>query len=299
MKRKELLACAALLLAAAIWGFAFVAQRVAINFLPSFFYNGVRFLLGGISMLPLLLFYHPKQNIAKKMTRPALLPGILAGLILFAASSLQQIGLEHTSSGEAGFITSLYIILVPLFGIFWGHRLRFVTLLSAVIAVLGMFLLSAKGGTILSPSNLFILLGAFFWAAQILIIDHYMQKTNMMHLALIQYFVCAFLSLGISLLFERVNPYHISGAMIPILYGGILSVGIAYTLQILGQRYAQPAHSAVMMGMESVFSALGGFLILGENLSMKGYIGCALMLMAILTSQYSLFRRAKKPTNLR
>lgn len=295
LNRKELHSCLILLLTAAIWGFAFVAQRVGAESVPSFAFNGIRFLLGAASLLPLIFFLR-KRTVLPVFGRGVVPRGLLVGCVLFTAASLQQIGIEHTSAGKAGFITGFYIILVPIFGIFLGKKANAATFLNACLALAGLFLISVRvqGDFSVSPSDLLEFAGAFFWAVQILMIDRFAGEVNALGLAFFQFITCSGLSLLASALFEHPTGTGIMQAAVPILYGGILSSGVAYTLQIVGQRYARPAHSAIIMSMEAVFAALGGFLLLHENLGLRGYFGCALMIAAILLSQLSAFREASK-----
>jgi Permeases of the drug/metabolite transporter (DMT) superfamily len=299
MKSKELRSCLILLLAAGIWGFAFVAQRVGSAYLPTFEFNGVKFSLGALSLIPVILLFQRKSDqplfSAEKRGRAIrnVLPrGVLMGVILFIASTFQQYGIyDGTSAGKAGFITGLYTVLVPIFGMFLGRRSHLSTWISAVIAAAGIFLISVKGNFTVSYGDLLELIGAVFWAVHILVTDRFSKQANNLGLSFLQFAVCGLLSLFASFLFETPTVSGIYSTVIPVLYGGILSVGVAFTLQIVGQRSAPPAPSAIIMSMESLFAALGGFLILGENLGFRAYIGCALMIFAIILSQYPSFKR--------
>jgi drug/metabolite transporter (DMT)-like permease len=301
MKSKELRSCLILLLAAAIWGFAFVAQRVGSAYLPTFEFNGIKFSLGALSLVPVILIFQKKSGTplfaSEKLGRAArsVLPrGAVLGLILFIASTLQQYGIYNgTSAGKAGFITGLYTVLVPIFGMFLGRRTHAVTWVSAVIAAAGIFLISIKGNFTVSFGDILELVGAAFWAVHILVTDRFSKQANNLGLSFTQFAVCGLLSLFCSFLFETPNVEGIYSSIIPVLYGGIFSVGVAFTLQIVGQRNAPPAPSAIIMSMESLFAAVGGFLILGEILGLRAYIGCALMIFAIILSQYPALKRQK------
>ncbi|MGE5581232.1 MAG: DMT family transporter [Bacillota bacterium] len=288
MKQQELRSNLLLLTAAAIWGFAFVAQRVGVRYMGSFTFNGIRFALGSLSLLPLLLYSSKKEsgNGSNTQTKTSALPaGIIAGFILFLGASLQQLGLVSTSAGKAAFITGLYIVLVPLLGIFLKHRTHPAAWLGVFMAAVGLYFLSVTGRFIIVKGDLLELAGSFFWAVHILVIDHFTKKVDALRLCIIQFLTCAVLSLGAAVIFEIISLHGLMRAAIPILYGGVCSVGVAYTLQVFGQRHAKPAHSAIILSMETVFAALGGLIILGENLGGRGYLGCLLMLAGMFLSQ--------------
>ena len=288
MNKQELKSSLLLLLAAAIWGFAFVAQRVGAKYLGSFTFNGLRFALGSISLIPLIIYFSKNPNEDSKEDKhwnSAMPAGIVAGCVLFCAASLQQVGIIYTSAGKAGFITGLYIVLVPIFGIALKQRTNLNTWLGAVLAVIGLYLLSVNENFSIAKGDLLEIAGAVFWAIHILVIDHFTRKVDALKLSFVQFATCSILSLAAALIFEKITLTGISQALIPILYGGICSVGIAYTLQVVGQKHAKPSHAAIVLSMESVFASIGGLIILHENLGMRGYLGCALMLSGMLISQ--------------
>lgn len=275
-----------LLLAAAIWGVAFVAQRVGMEHVGPFTFNGVRFALGSLSLLPLIFYYRSKpKQVTGTAPQSVLWAGFLAGLILFTAASLQQIGLIYTTAGKAAFITCLYIVLVPILGIFLKQYVSMITWLSSVLAVIGLYLLCVKESFSISYGDLLQLAGAFFWAVHILVIDHFAGRVDVLKLSFFQFVTCAILSITTAFLFETVTIEGINQALIPILYGGICSVGIAYTLQVVGQKYSPPSHAAIILSMETVFATIGGFLILDERLGLQELLGCALMLSGMLLTQ--------------
>lgn len=278
-----------LLLVAAIWGFAFVAQRVGAGYLGAFTFNGVRFALGGLSLLPLLYINRGHKTIDAPTGKTAI-AGIVTGSVLFLAASLQQIGLAETTAGKAAFITGLYIVFVPVFGIFLKHSISFNMWIGAAIAIAGLYLLSVTGDFTISNGDFLELVGAVFWALHILVIDHYSKSIDALKLSFVQFMTCSALSLATALIFETITVQGLSMALIPLLYGGICSVGIAYTLQVFGQKYAKPSHAAIVLSMETVFASIGGFLMLNETLGLRGYTGCALMLTGMILSQLR-FRR--------
>jgi drug/metabolite transporter (DMT)-like permease len=279
-----------LLITAIIWGFAFVAQRVGMDYVGPFTYNGVRFAIGSLSLLPLVLLAREQRSAASQiLSRPGLktilFGGAALGLTLFAGASLQQIGLVYTTAGKAGFITGLYVILVPILGLIWRQQPRIGTWIGAFLAAIGLYLLSVTEKFTIELGDLLVLIGAFFWAAHVLIIGWLSPRINPIKLAFSQYVACSILSLIAAAMIEVITFKSIFAAAVPILYGGLLSVGIAYTLQVVAQRDAHPAHAAILLSLEAVFAAIGGWLILGEIISPRGLVGCGLMLFGMLLSQ--------------
>ena len=286
---------ALLLLTAAIWGFAFVAQRVGMEYVGPFTFNGVRFALGSFVLLPLILRNKKRQNTNGKILTPAstktiIFGGGILGLTLFAAASLQQVGLVYTTAGNAGFITGLYVVIVPILGLFWRQRSDRGTYIGAFLAAAGLYLLCISDKFTISFCDLLELLGAFLWAAHVLIIGWLSPKMDSLKLAFAQFAACSVLSLITAVFTEVIVLQAILQAAIPILYGGVLSVGVAYTLQVVAQKNAHPAHAAILLSLEAVFAAIGGWLILSETLTTRELIGCALMFAGMLLSQlYGLY----------
>ncbi len=272
-----------LLLVALIWGFGFVAQRAGMEHIGPYAFNGIRFLLGGLCLLPLVL--RSRRLPASTRQVPLLYAGGLAGLVLFAGATLQQVGIQYTTAGKAGFITGLYVVIVPLIGIFFRQVTGRGTWIGAILAVVGMYLLSVHGTTAINPGDLLVLIGAFFWAIHVLLLGYFSPRTIPIRLAMVQFFVCGLLSLVIGFCIESITLSAIKGAAIPILYGGVASVGAGYTLQVVAQRRAHPAHAAILLSLESAFAALGGWWLLNEHLSIRGITGCAFMLTGMLISQ--------------
>jgi len=295
---KTLKAEALLLLAAVIWGFAFVAQRVGMDHVGPFTYNGVRFVLGALSLLPLLwLGRRSAAPIGPGGWRRILGGSLLAGLILFAGASLQQVGIVYTTAGKAGFITGLYVVIVPALGLLWGHRTLWSTWAGAALAVAGLYLLTLTDDLTLAEGDGLVLIGAFFWAGHVLVIGWLSGRhIEPVLLACLQFIVCALLSLVVAVATEPMTLNGLWGGALPILYGGLLSVGVAYTLQVVAQRDAPPAHAAIILSLETVFAALGGWLLLNEILPGRGLLGCALMFAGMLLSQLGLGRAAPPPT---
>ena len=289
MATGRLRADAMLLTTALIWGLAFVFQRQGMEHVGPFAFNAMRFGMGAAA-LSLLLRFGPLDRSRPGRLGFPLRGGLLAGLVLFLGSALQQSGLVETTAGKAGFITGLYVVFVPLIGLALGRRTGRWTWGGALLAACGLYLLSVTGSFGIARGDLLVLLSAIFWASHVLIIDRYIGRSNSFRLAIFQYLVCSAASLVAALLVETIGLAAIRAAAIPLLYTGLLSVGIAYTLQLVAQRRAHPAHAAVILSMESVFAALGGWLVLGETLSGRGLTGCALMLGGMLLTQLGGFR---------
>ncbi len=301
MKTGTLKSDALLMVTAMIWGFAFVAQRIGMEHVGPFTFNGVRFALGSLSLLPLLLRGN-SRNTPPGHRPPAdaavlLKAGAAAGIALFMGASLQQVGLVYTTAGKAGFITGLYVVIVPLLGLFWRQQPDAGTWIGAALAAVGLYLLSVTGSFTIQIGDLLELLGAFFWAGHVLIIGHYSPRIDAVRLAFVQYAACSLLSLLTAAAVETITMEGLIGAAAPIFYGGVLSVGVAYTLQVVAQKHAHPAHAAILLSMEAVFAALGGWLLLEETLSLRGTVGCGLMLAGMLLSQLDayLFRPRRLP----
>lgn len=284
-KKYQLQADLLLLLVALIWGFGFVAQRAGMEHVGPYMFNGIRFFLGGLCLLPLALRSGKDQVLPGKRRIAAPVAGLAAGIVLFAAATLQQVGLQYTSAGKAGFITGLYVVLVPVVGMLWGQRTNAGTWIGAVTAATGLYLLSVNGDFHIEFGDMLELIGSLFWTFHVLLLSYLAPRTSPVRLAMAQFFVCGVCSLLVGLVLESLSWQALQDAMIPILYGGIASVGAGYTLQVVVQRRAHPAHAAILLSLESPFAALGGWLLLAEVLSGRALAGCCLMLAGMLVSQ--------------
>jgi drug/metabolite transporter (DMT)-like permease len=278
------------LLSATIWGFAFVAQRMGMDHIGPFTFNGIRFLLGAMVLVPFIYGTRNdqpgKEGSGRRLHTYRLMGyGSLAGLAIFTGASLQQVGLVYTTAGKAGFITGLYVVIVPIMGLLWGQRTNAGTWTGALLAATGMYLLSVNEDFTIAFGDLLELIGAVFWACHIHLIGWLSPKTDSLRLAFVQFMVCAAASLVTAMVVETASIANIVAAALPIIYGGALSVGVAYTLQVVAQRHAQPAHAAILLSLEAVFAAVGGWLILGEVMSGRGLTGCGLMFSGMLVSQ--------------
>ncbi|MFH1841602.1 MAG: DMT family transporter [bacterium] len=281
-----------LLLAAAIWGFAFVAQRAGMEHIGPFTFNAIRFALGSAVLVPFIL-WRGRQGTGAAAAgqsqplprRTVLMGAALAGLVLCLGSSLQQIGIVTTTAGKAGFITGLYVVIVPLLGLLRGQHASRTTWIGAVLAAAGLYLLSIKGAFGISHGDLLVFFGAFFWAGHVHIIGWLSPRSDPFQLACLQFAVVSLLSAVAALLTESFDLASIQAAGLPILYAGAMSVGVAFTLQVVAQRTARPDHTAIILSLEAAFAVLGGWLILSESLSVRAGVGCVLMLTGMIWSQ--------------
>jgi len=276
-----------LLLAALIWGTTFVAQRNAMMHMGPLTFNGCRFGLGGLSLLAVLLLRNKtRQSLLDRTARKDLaIAGVWVGLALFAGATLQQMGLVTTTAGKGGFITGLYVVLIPLIGLFIGHRISASIWTGAALAVAGLYLLCITKGAKIERGDGLVLVGTLFWAIHVLLVGHFARRVDVFSLAMIQLLVCSACSFAGAALTETITASGIVAAAIPILYGGILSAGVAFSLQIYCQQTCPAAPAAIIMSMETVFAALAGWAVLGEQLSTRNLIGCGLMLAGMLAVQ--------------
>lgn len=283
--RHELL----LLLAALIWGVSFVAQRAGMEHIGPFTFNGIRSLLGAAILLPLIGWRGRGQRMQKtnKLNQSTLYrAGILCGTALFVASSLQQHGIAFTSAGKAGFITSLYIVLVPILSLILGKKPRPFLWICVLLATWGLYLLSAGDGLIhINKGDLLVLASSLVFALHILLVDHFSPRVDGVKLASLQFLTCGLLSLPFMLTFESLNWQAIFKAWLPLAYAGILSCGVAYTLQIVAQKQVEPTLASLILALESTFALVAGILLLQERISPREAVGCLIMLAAISLAQ--------------
>lgn len=277
-----------LFLTAFIWGVAFVAQSAGMNYVGPFTFNAVRCTLGGIVLIPCIgiLSLHKKQKSDVLENKKTLFTGgIMCGILLFTASSLQQFGILYTTAGKAGFITALYIIIVPVLSIFLHKKAGMKVWISVVIALCGLYLLCMKENLHLSQGDILLLLCSLTFSFHIMVIDYFAPKVDGVKMSCIQFFVCGILSAIGMILFENPNIGQIISGWLPILYGGIMSCGVAYTLQIVGQEGMNPTVASLILSMESVISVLAGWVLLDETLSSRELSGCVFMFAAIILAQ--------------
>jgi drug/metabolite transporter (DMT)-like permease len=300
---------AILALTAFIWGMAFVAQRLGMDYVGPFFFNGMRMLLGAVTLAVVLFATllwrrnHRTDDDEDEVSassrpgaslKPLLIGGVICGLVLFMASNTQQVGMVYTSASKAGFLTTMYIVLVPILGIFLRHKTHWNTWVSVLVAVVGLYFLSITNGLTMQLGDLVVLLSAMFWACHILVIDHYAPKlryTDLIRLCAIQFITAGILSFVCMPLFDHFFvaaefKAEVLLAVAPaLLYAGILSTGVGFTLQAIGQRHANPSAASIIMSLEAVFSVVGGMLILNEILNGREILGCILMFAAVILAQ--------------
>ena len=285
-----------LLLAALIWGVAFVAQSEGMKYVGGFTFNCVRSIIGGVVLIPCIFLFRmlDKRGNAEredhsepflKRNRNLITGGICCGIVLCIATNLQQQGIKYTTVGKAGFITALYIVLVPVLGLFLHKKVGKQVWVGLVFAVAGLYFLCINEQFTVGLGDLLVLLCAMVFSVHILVVDHYAPLVDGVALSCIQFFTCGILSAVPMFLFETVSINSLMGAAVPILYAGVMSCGVAYTLQILGQKNMNPTVASMLLSMESVFSVLAGLVILRQMLSLKELLGCCLMFAAVILSQ--------------
>jgi len=276
-----------LALAAIIWGVSFVAQSDGMNYVDVFTFNSLRFIIGGFVMLPFTRLLNKNETNMQKNNSGSLdlLSGICCGVILFIGCSLQLTGIKYTTAGKAGFITALYIILVPIFGLFLKKRVGMRVWLGVAFAVGGLYLLCITEAFMLGTGDIYLLGGAIAFSVHILLIDYFASKMNAVKLACYQFIVAGVISFIFMLVWEKPLFANILAAWFPILYAALLSSGVAFVFQIIGQRNMNPSAASLILSFEAVVSVIAGFLLLGEKLSVREIAGCVLMFVAIILAQ--------------
>ena len=286
-----------LLLTSIIWGFGFIAQRMGMDHMGPYFFNALRFLLGTVSLLPVWWLLRNRKS---RSTRPRsthkqfwILGGV-TGIALSCGAILQQAGLQFTTAGKAGFITGLYLVIVPIIGFCLRQRIGWLTILGAILATVGLYFLSVTAGFVIGRGDTLVLLGAVFWAIHVQIVGHASRKVDPLQLAVVQYAICSGLNFILALIFEDVSMAPVLDAAGPILYAGLVSVGVAYTLQIIAQQHVEPSQAAILLSLEAVFAVLGGWMFLNETLSGRELLGCILMFAGMLLSQLTGLKRERE-----
>ena len=278
-----------LFLAAWLWGVAFVAQCVGMDYMGPCTFNGIRFLIGGTVLLPLVYVRVKKKKNTPEELPPALTlkGGICCGLAICAASLCQQIGIMETTVGKAGFITTLYIIIVPVFGLFLRKKVPGKVWIAAAVAAVGMYMLCINESFSVSRGDTFVFLCAIIFAVHILVIDYFSPKTDGVALSCIQFYTAGIICTVAAFAVETPTWGQFVSGIVPILYAGVMSCGVAYTLQIIGQKNVEPTVASLILSMESVVSVLAGWVILGQELSSKELAGCVLVFAAVILVQYN------------
>ena len=283
-----------LFLAALVWGVAFVAQSEGLNYVGAFTFNTCRFILGGAVLIPCIYFLHGRKDSAwqilsekekKEQTRMGIIGGICCGCILCLASCLQQFGIAQTTVGKAGFITTLYIIIVPFMGLFLKKKIGINIWISAVIAAVGMYFLCITESFSIGAGDRLVLMCSVVFSVHILVIDHFSPKADGLVISCVQLFTAGVIASVLMLLFEHPSVSAVIAAAAPILYAGVMSCGIGYTLQVVAQNGVDPTVASLLLSLESVFSVLAGWMLLGQKLSGRELFGCVLVFAAVLLVQ--------------
>lgn len=289
-----------LVVTAFIWGTAFVAQSVGMDYLEPFTFNGVRSLIGGIALLPCIWLLgringknetgrtdggEVKSETSPSGRRDLVFGGIACGMMLFGASSLQQIGIQYTTAGKAGFITAFYIVIVPVLGIFLGKKMGWKVWFAVAVALAGLYFLCITEKFTIGKGDILIFLCALVFSLHILVIDYFSPRVDGVKMSCIQFFVCGIASLPFMFTLETPKIQAMIAGGLPLLYAGVLSCGVAYTLQIIGQKNVNPAIASLILSLESCFSVLAGWVVLKERLSLRESVGCVLMFIAIILAQ--------------
>jgi len=283
-----------LLITALIWGTAFVAQKSGMEYIEPLTFNGLRTIVGGIILIPVIVFMNRGKAAEEELSasekkaanKQLLFGGFCCGVALFAASTIQQFGLVYTTAGKAGFITTLYVVLVPIISIVIGKRIRPIMWLCAIMGTVGLYLLCMTDDSFkLTIGDALVLLCAFGFAAHIMIVDHFSPKMDGIKLSCIQFFTAGTLALIGMVIFENPQIDAILDCAFPILYVGVMSSGVAYTLQVVAQKHAEPTAASLILSLESVFAVIAGALILGEVMSGRELLGCAVIFAAVILAQ--------------
>ena len=286
-----------LMITAIVWGISFVSQSVSMDHIEPNTFNGVRTLLGCVSLLPVIAVLDmgkkKKGEFVPSDKKTLIKGGIICGMLLCAASTVQTYGLQYTTAGKGGFITAMYMIMVPIISIFMGKKIRPVVAISVVIAMVGMYFLCIKKGSFdINKGDIYIFVCAIIFAFHIMAIDHFSPKVDGVKLSCMQFFVCGSINAVLMFLIEEPILADILVCAVPILYSGLMSCGVAYTLQIIGQKYAEPTVASIVMSLESVFAALAGWAILAEAMNGREIFGCVLAFAAIILVQLPDRRKA-------
>lgn len=286
--------------AALIWGVSFVAQKAGMEYIGPFTFNGIRFLIGSLALFPVILIINGIQkrktiglrvdgtidSKEKKNQKTLITGGLSCGIILFLASSIQQLGMVYTTAGKSGFITALYIVLVPILGLLGRKKVRPILWFCVAMATIGLYLLCIQEDFFISKGDLLVLVSAFGFAGHILAIAHFSPKADSIQLACLQFLIAGLLSVPFMLQFETIRWAGIVASAQPILYAAVMSCGVAYTLQIIAQKDTSPTVASLIMSLESVIAVTAGIILLGEHVTSREIWGCVIMFAAILLAQY-------------
>ncbi|MCF7832742.1 MAG: DMT family transporter [Candidatus Marinimicrobia bacterium] len=292
MDKKELKTDIMLVVAAILWGLGFVAQRDGMNYIGPFFYTAIRFGIGVLCLIPIYFMTRKQERKIKVKKKTILISGLIVGIFLFLGVNSQQIGLVTTTAGKASFITAFYMILVPVFGLILGHKTKRTIWIAIVIALLGLYFMSINQSFQIETGDIYMIACAIFWAIHFLFISHYSSRVGAIRLSILQFFVCAVLSLIVAIIKEPIDINALPPALPSLLYGGIGAVGIAYTLHVIALKDANPAYASLILSTESVFGAVGGWLILHETMTSRQILGAVLIMAAVILTQIKKSKKA-------
>lgn len=296
---KEMRANILLFITALVWGFGFVAQKFGASEMPPFYFNAVRFAIGTLALLP-VLYYIEKTKVPrafeeqKTNLKEEYFLGLLTGFFIFSGSACQQIGIAYTTVGNAAFLTACYIIIVPFFSIFLRQKLGLNIWIATILTLIGLYFLTVQDGLTFAFGDLIIFLGSFLWSGHILSVDYSTKRMSPIKLAFLQFAVCSILNFIVALLFETFALNQLTGALLPLLYSGLISAGIGFTLQLVGQKYAKPTPASLILSLEIVFAFIFGILFFDEIPTLKTAIGASLMFLGIIMAQLNIFDKKQQ-----
>lgn len=276
-----------MLITAMIWGSTFLVQNIAMQYMGALTFSGSRFFLGSLALIPVILFYKKKNNLnwSKVFSKQTIYAGLILGMMLTLGINLQQIGIKYTTITNSGFITGLYVIIVPILGLFIGQQTSFGTWLGALLALFGMGLLTLNSQLTISFGDFITLISAIAWGFHVLLAGILVSRCDPIAISFVQCLVCSMVSILLAIPLEGLTIHYSTQAVLAIFCTGIISVSISFTLQLIAQKDALASHAAIILSLESVFAAICGALILNETLTLKGYLGCTLMFAGMLTAQ--------------
>jgi drug/metabolite transporter (DMT)-like permease len=285
-----------LLLTACIWGFGFIGQRVGMDHIGPYYFNALRFLLGAVSLLPVCWLLRKKRAKVQPSGKTSWVFYWMTGIVLFCGATCQQMGMtfEETTAGKAGFITGLYLVFVPIIGFCLRQRIGWLTVSGVLLATMGLYFLSVAEGFVIETGDSLVLLGALFWAVHVQVVGYASKQVDPLRLAVGQYAICSAISFLLAFLLEDVALAPMLDSLGPILYCGLVSVGVAYTLQIIAQQHVEPSQAAILLSLEAVFAVFAGWLILDESLNTRETYGCILMFTGMLLSQFTGLKRERE-----
>ncbi|WP_024467761.1 DMT family transporter [Treponema pedis] len=297
MNKNKAAGNAMLILTSFIWGTAFVAQRTGMDYVQPFTFMTGRYVLAFVSLgvvAAVIKLTEKKEKILAENEKPlckikrrnTVLSGLVTGFFLFLGSTFQQTGILYTTVGKAGFITSLYIVIVPLFGVFTGKKIRKLVWIGVVFEIIGLYLLTIKEGFSIGYGDLIIFASSFVWAGHVLSIDYFSKKVDPVYMSFLQFAFCSILSAAAMFIADTPVWSNITAGWFPIFYAGVFSAGIGYTLQMIAQKNTDPTIASLILSLEAVFGAIAGYYFLGEILSIKELLGCAVLFTAVIIAQF-------------